>query len=82
MAVSWQSRQIGKPDESLNSHSWLTTADEIFEINQLPSLFHLNAKRDPKHEMPSDSMGVSRRLMLLSSFPGNQADPRTVLSVS
>lgn len=81
MAVSWQSRQIENPDGSLNSHSWLTTAD-IFGIDQLPSIFHLNAKWNPKQETSSDSMGVSGWLILLSSFPGNQADPRTVLSVS
>lgn len=82
MAVSWKSRQIGKSDGSPNSHSWLTKADEIFGIDQLPSIFHLNAKWDSKQEVPSDSMGVSRWLILLSSFPGNQTDLRTVLSVS
>lgn len=81
LAVSWQSRLIGKPDGSPNSHSWLTAADEVFGLDQLPSIFHLHAKWDPKQEMPSDSLGVSRWLILLSSFPGNQEDLRTVVCV-
>lgn len=49
-------KKIVKINKSPNSHYWLTAADELWGLDQLSSIFHLNAKRDLKPEMPSDIM--------------------------
>lgn len=54
---------------------WMTVEDKFWGIN-FPQSCILNAKWDPKQEMPSDILDVLSSRVPLDSFPGNLGRPK------
>ena len=61
---------------------WLTAAGKCFSLDKIPHYCILNAKGDPKQEMPSDTMDVPGSGVPPNCFPGKRAEPRAVVCVS